>query len=286
MKEVKNIVTIGGGTGSSAVLSGIRNIPGISITAVVSMADDGGSTGILRRELGVMPPGDTRKCLVALSEEGDDIKNMVNYRFSEGNLKGHNLGNMMLAALEKVTGDFGKSIEIISQILKVKGTVLPVTLDKAELVALLKDGQKIEGEIRIVDLNLKISDVDKIYYKNKVSLNPAAAKTIVKADYVIICPGAFHTSIAPNFIVEGFKEAFMKSKAKIIAIEDLDNTETNVYIKRLEEYLGKAAENVIRKDPALLSKEKVIKNPADLIKRSSIRHDSEKLAEIIAKIIK
>src|SRR3990167_4467363 len=129
---VKNIVTVGGGTGSFTVLSGLKNIPDISITALVSMADDGGSTGVLRDELGVLPPGDVRQCLVALSNHSEIVRKLINYRFNDGVLAGHSFGNIFLAALEKVTGDFAKGVEIISDILNVKCKVIPITKDIAE----------------------------------------------------------------------------------------------------------------------------------------------------------
>src|ERR1035437_4314637 len=124
---MKNIVTVGGGTGSYTVLSGLKNLPDVSLTAIVSMAYDGGSTGVLMDELGVLPPGDVRQCLVALSEHSDIVRKLMNYRFSEGTLKGHSFGNIFLAALEKVTGDFVKGVEIASEILKVNGNVIPTT---------------------------------------------------------------------------------------------------------------------------------------------------------------
>src|SRR3989344_5964762 len=118
---MKNIVTIGGGTGSYTVLMGLKELKDISLFALVSMADNGGSTGVLRDELGVLPPGDVRQCLVALSEHSDIVRKLMNYRFSEGSLTGHSFGNILLAALEKVTGDFARGVEVASEILKVKG---------------------------------------------------------------------------------------------------------------------------------------------------------------------
>ena len=146
---MKNIVTIGGGTGSFTILSGLKNLPDVSLVALVSMADDGGSTGVLRDELGVLPPGDVRQCLVALSEHSDIVRKLINYRFEEGTLRGHSFGNIFLAALEKVTGDFVKGVEVASEILKVKGRVIPVTSNKATLSILLKNEEMIEGENKI-----------------------------------------------------------------------------------------------------------------------------------------
>ncbi|MBP6949192.1 MAG: YvcK family protein [Candidatus Pacebacteria bacterium] len=143
---MKSVVTIGGGTGSYTILSGLKDIPNISLTSLVSMADDGGSTGVLRDELGVLPPGDVRQCLIALSEHTDIVRSLMGYRFSEGTLTGHSFGNIFLAALEKVTGDFGSGVEIASEILKVKGKVIPITTNKAELRMIMKDDSCLKGE--------------------------------------------------------------------------------------------------------------------------------------------
>lgn len=183
---MKNIVTVGGGTGSYTILSGLKNLPGIFLTALVSMSDDGGSTGILRDELGVLPPGDVRQCLVALSEHSDIVRELMNYRFNEGTLKGHSFGNIFLAALEKVTGDFVKGVEIASEILKVNGKVIPITSDKAELTITLLNGKILDGENKIQDANTQNVGIKDIFYKNGVKLNKHARETILKADYIIL----------------------------------------------------------------------------------------------------
>src|SRR3989338_8195197 len=143
---IKNVMTVGGGTGSYTVLSGLKDLPNVSLSALVSMADDGGSTGVLRDELGVLPPGDVRQCLVALSEHTNIVRKLMNYRFENGGLAGHSFGNIFLVALEKVTGNFVKGIEIASEILKVRGIVIPVTNQKAKLSILLSSGVLGEGE--------------------------------------------------------------------------------------------------------------------------------------------
>ncbi|MEX2029128.1 MAG: gluconeogenesis factor YvcK family protein, partial [Candidatus Paceibacterota bacterium] len=188
---MKQIVTVGGGTGSYTVLSGLKNFSDVSLTALVSMADDGGSTGVLRAELGVLPPGDVRQCLIALSEENEVVCKLMNYRFSEGTLSGHSFGNIFLAALEKVTGSFVEGIQVASGILKVKGTVVPITIDKAELSVVLKDGSIVEGQVKITDTNLQDLGLQKIFYKQKVLLSEAAKTAILKADYIIIGPGNY-----------------------------------------------------------------------------------------------
>jgi len=249
---MKNIVTVGGGTGSYTILSGLKNIPDVSLNALVSMADDGGSTGVLRDELGVLPPGDVRQCLVALSEHSDIVRELINYRFNEGSLKGHNFGNIFLAALEKVTGDFVRGVEIASEILKVKGKVIPVTNNKADLAILLSNKTLIEGENEINHSNLQNIGIEKIFYKNNVKLNTNAEEAILKADYIILGPGNYYCSILPNIIVDGFKEAIVKSKAKIIFPINLTNKlghttswKVSSYVNDLEKYLGKSIDIIL-----------------------------------------
>ncbi|OGI66511.1 hypothetical protein A3H53_02735 [Candidatus Nomurabacteria bacterium RIFCSPLOWO2_02_FULL_40_10] len=323
---MKNIVTIGGGTGSYTVLSGLKNIPGISISALVSMADDGGSGGALRNELGVLPPGDVRLCLVALSEHSNVMRELMNYRFKEGTLVGHNFGNIFLAAFEKVTGDFTKGLEIASEILKIKGTVIPITKNKAELAVSLLDGKVFEGENNIQNADLQSVGIKEVFYKNKVLLNEYAKVAILKADYVILGPGNYFCSIVPNLIVKGFKETILESKAKIILPINLTNKsghttnwKASTYLKDVEKYLEKPVDFIlVNKDT--LSKEQIEcykieegegvlveddfndsrvirthllshiifeKPKEDVIPSTKgfIRHDSEKLAECIEKII-
>lgn len=249
---MKNIVTVGGGTGSYTVLSGLKNLENISITALVSMADDGGSTGVLRDELGVLPPGDVRQCLVALSEHSDVVRELMNYRFENGGLSGHSFGNIFLAALEKVTGDFVKGVEIASEILKVKGNVIPVTKNKAQLSILLSDGTLIEGENKINLSDLQAISIEKIFYKNNVKLNENARRAIKKADYIILGPGNYYCSIIPNLIVNGFKEVIGKSKARTILPINLTNKQGHTknwkasdYVKDIELYLGKSVDIIL-----------------------------------------
>ena len=321
---MKHIVTIGGGTGSYTVLSGLKNIPDVSLTALVSMADDGGSNKIMRDELGVLPPSDVRLCLVALSEHSDVVRKLMLYRFSEGTLAGHTFGNIFLAALQKITGDFGQGVEIASEILKVKGAVVPITKDKADLSLMLSDGSIILGEHHIDETNLENLSIDKFFYKDAVNLNENARQAILNADYIVIGPGDLYTSLIPNFIVNGFKDALQKSKAKIILPINLTNKQGHTmrwrasdYVFNIEKYSGKMADFILINNE-MPSKEqveqykseergevlieddlkdkRVIRAPllshliftnskADTMKRSFIRHDSEKLAECIKKII-
>lgn len=250
---MKKIVTIGGGTGSYVVLSGLKHLPDVSLTALVSMADDGGSTGMLRDELGVLPTGDVRHCLVALSEHTDIVRKLMNYRFSEGKLSGHNFGNIFLAALEKVTGNFAEGVKIASEILKVKGVVIPITKDKAKLSILFINGTLIEGETKIDRGNLQnLGDIQKIFYKDKVELNENAKHAIEEADHIILGPGDYYTSIIPNLVVHGFKQAIAKSRAKLILPINLTNKRGHTmhykvsdYVKMIELYLGKPVDFIL-----------------------------------------
>lgn len=323
---MKNIVTIGGGTGSYTVLSGLKHLPDVSLAALVSMSDDGGSTGVLRDELGVLPAGDVRQCLVALSEHSDIVRKLMNYRFSEGTLKGHSFGNIFLAALEKATGDFIKGVEIASEILKVKGSVIPITKDKAELFIMLSDGKILEGENKIQDANTQDVGIKDIFYKNNVELNKNAEEAILKADYIILGPGNYYCSVVPNLIVKGFKETILKSKAKIILPINLTNKlghtthwKVSNYVNDVEKNIGKLVDYILvnNEDPSLeqleyyklqegagvlveddfkdnrviraslLSRIVFERSPADVIPSTKgfIRHDPEKLANCIHKII-
>lgn len=323
---MKNIVTVGGGTGSYTVLSGLKNIPDVSLTALVSMSDDGGSTGVLRDELGVLPPGDVRQCLVALSEHSEVMRKLINYRFSEGTLKGHSFGNILLVALEKVTGDFVQGVEIASEIMKVKGKVIPTTKNKAELYIKLLNGKILEGENKIAEANMQDIGIQDIFYKNKVELNESAKEAILKADFIILGPGNYYCSIVPNFIVHGFKEAMSESKAKVILPINLTNKlghttnwKVSNYVNSVEKYIGRLVDYVLvnNEEPskeqieryklesgdgvivlddfkdsrvvreALLSRVIPLAVVGDFSPntRGFIRHDSEKLANCIKKII-
>jgi uncharacterized cofD-like protein len=249
---MKNIVMIGGGTGSYTVLSGLKNLPNVSISALVSMADDGGSTGVLMDELGVLPPGDIRQCLVALSEHSDAVRNLMNYRFSEGTLRGHSFGNIFLAALEKVTGNFIQGVEVASEILKVKGVVIPITSNKAELSIMLSNGKIIKGENKINHFNLQDFGIKKIFYKNNVQLNENAQKAILEADYIILGPGNYYCSIVPNLIVNGFQEVIRRTRARIILPINLTNKQGHTmfwkvsdYVRVMEKFLGKSVNFIL-----------------------------------------
>lgn len=245
MKIMKNIVTIGGGTGSFTLLSGLKKYP-VNISAIVSMADDGGSTGRLRDELGVLPPGDIRQCLVALSNSSDTLRELMNYRFENGGLEGHNFGNILLSALEKIKGNFSLGVKEAINILGVKGRVIPVSEDKMNLSIKLKDNQLLKGENQL-DHNKDIRKygIKNVYLSPKAKANKEAVEAIKKADAIVIGPGDHYGSIIPNLLVEGIGEAIKKSKAKVIYNCNLTNKKGQTenftldkYVTEINNYIG------------------------------------------------
>jgi len=242
----KNIVTIGGGTGSFTLLSGLKNYP-VNISAIVSMADDGGSTGILRDELGVLPPGDVRQCLVALSDSSDTLRELMNYRFEKGGLKGHNFGNLFLSALEKINGSFAKGIEEAVKILNVKGEVIPVSERDMHLYIRLKNGNILVGE-KELDHNedIRRNGIKEVFLKPSVSASKKAIERIKKSDLIVIGPGDLFGSLLPNFLIKDLSQAIRNAKAKVIFNCGLtnkkgqtENFDLHDYVLCLEKYLGR-----------------------------------------------
>ena len=208
------IVTIGGGTGHFTVLSGLKTHP-VDLTAVVSMADSGGSTGVLRDELGVLPPGDVRQCLVALSDASETMRALFTHRFDTGTLKGHTLGNIVLSGLEQITGSMEHAIEHVGSILKIHGRVLPVSLDPMHLFMKLKNGRVLEGE-HAIDAYQHITrfGVAEVGLRSRASLNPRVRAALKAADLIVIGPGDLYTSLVPPLLVSGMARALATSPAK------------------------------------------------------------------------
>jgi len=212
---MKKIVVIGGGTGLSTLLRGLKKYP-VDLTAIVAVTDEGGSSGRLRKELKIIPPGDIRNCLVALSEEESLMSRLFQYRFEKGvrgPLKGHSFGNLFLAALGEISGGFGKGIVEASKVLFIKGDVVPVTLSNIRLKARLLDGRIIWGEHRISSLKPgeKITNLSLV--GRNIRANPMAIEAIKNSDCVIIGPGSLYTSIITNLLVPGISEALLISRA-------------------------------------------------------------------------
>ena len=210
------LVVLGGGTGLSNLLRGLKKYSA-NITAIVTVADDGGSSGRLRREYGVLPPGDIRNCLAALADEEQLLTELFQYRFTTGEgLSGHSFGNLFITAMNDITGDLNQAITASSKVLAVRGRVLPATLDNVALWAELEDGRRIEGESNIPEANGRIAQIG-CTPANPVAL-PQAVADIAEADCIIIGPGSLYTSICPNLLVPGILEAIDNSQAPCIYI--------------------------------------------------------------------
>ncbi len=244
--KMKRVVTIGGGTGSFTLLSGLKKYP-VEISAIVSMADDGGSTGVLRDELGVLPPGDVRQCLVALSESSEKMRSLMNYRFETGGLSGHSFGNLLLSALEKTSGSFARGVEEAMQILKVRGEVIPVTDEDAKLELELADGKILQGENEINHHKaFQKVGVKELRFSGKVKAYDKAISRVKQADIIVIGPGNLYCSLLPNFMLKDFALAIKKSRAKVVYVSNLTNKKGHTigfdvddYVSTIEKYIGK-----------------------------------------------
>ncbi len=263
---MKKIVTIGGGTGSFTLLSGLKKYP-VKISAIVSMVDDGGSTGRLRDELGVLPPGDVRQCLVALSDESEKMRDLFNYRFESGDLKGHNFGNLFLSAMEKISGGFSDGVKEASKMFDIKGKVIPVTDNDVNLFIDLKNGKKINGENEINhNYQIEKAGIKKIYLNPPAKANKAAIKAIKEADLIVIGPGNYYCSIVPNFLVKGVSKAIKESKAKVVYNCNLVNKkghnekfDLDDYVDSVNGFIGKNRIDYVTFNSKIPSKELIKK---------------------------
>ncbi len=211
------IVVIGGGTGSFTLLQGLKNYTN-TITALVNMADDGGSTGKLRDELGVLPPGDVRQCLVALSAS-PKVRDLFNYRFEGGSMDGHAFGNLFLTALEKMTGNFAEAVELASEVLKISGRVEPITLSNVTLCAEGVNGKPVKGQYTIA--HAEVANRPKVWLEPEPEANPVAIEAIMGADMVVVAPGNLYGSLAPALVIKGIQQALHKTRATCVYVANL-----------------------------------------------------------------
>ena len=321
-REERKVVTIGGGTGQFALLSGLRDLEGIEITAVVSMADSGGSTGRLRDELGILPPGDVLKCILALSPYRNMARTIFLKRFtSDLRLKGHNAGNLLLTVLSDYAGSFPAGIQALVEILDVRGRILPVTIDKTTLVAELSNGERIYGQaaINVPDgtQRERIKDIFLVpHHADSVSVYPPVIEALSSAEYILIGPGDLFTSIVPNLIVPGVREALEETRARIFYVVNImtkfgetDNFTGQDFVAKVEECIGRQVDGIIynsrKPDERILDQYKAEKAEfvevqesapcwgdrniyaCDLLDTSGdlVRHDSGKLALLIEKVL-
>ena len=321
--NAKRIVTIGGGTGTFVVLSALKSLPGVSLSAVVSVADDGGSTGRLRDSYGFLPLGDARQALVALAKDGTMLRDIFTYRFSKGDIAGHNLGNLLLTALTDKLGSDGAAIRAVSEILRVRGYVVPVSDFPATLVAELAGGERIVGQHAINARPAGGPAIVGLSVSEKISLADQAELAVDSADFIILGPGDLYTSTLANFAVPGLKEAVRQSNACLIYFVNIFSTasETSGYsaskhVAEIEAYAGRKPDHIIMHTghiPADILEYYEKKNAfpviddlgddprvvrgtfadvvplhkieGDAIERSLIRHDPKKIAEVIQSLL-
>ena len=298
----KKVVVLGGGTGMSSLLKGLKEFP-IDITAVVSVCDDGRSTGRLREEFHVPAMGDIRQVLVSLSETEPLVEKLLNYRFkTTSDLNGHPVGNLLLTALSNMTGNMSSGVEALGRVLNLKGHILPLTEDEVTLVAKMKDGKVIEGEHNITGYNGKIREV---YYKEEPVLNDLVEDAIREADLVILSMGSIFTSIIPNLLCKRVIKVLEETKIPIMYTCNMmtqpgetDDLKVSDHVAIINKYLGKRKVDVVianngkikedirkkyetleQKDPVILDVEnlenvEVISNDYVKIENEYLRHDA------------
>lgn len=303
----KKVLVLGGGTGLSNLLKGLKQFP-IDITAVVSVSDDGKSTGKLRKEFDIPAVGDIRRVLLSLSETEPLFEKLWNYRFQKSSaLEGHTVGNLLLTAMIDINGNISSGMESLGKVLNLKGTVLPFTEDNVTLVAKMDDENIVEGEEKITKYNGKIKD---IFYKENPNVNPSVIEAIKEADLIILSMGSLYTSILPNLIGDKIKEVISKSDARIMYICNMmtqpgetDKYTVGDHIEVCNKYLGKNIDVVLinngeiskeieekyltmeQKDPVKIDKENLKKFNIDCIENDYVsiddgvlRHNVDKLA--------
>lgn len=310
------IVAIGGGTGLSVLLRGLKNYP-LEITAIVTVADDGGSSGKIRSDMNIPSPGDIRNVVAALSDVEPYLEKMFQYRFDIGEIKGHPVGNLMIASMADIYGDFSTAVKIMSKILNVKGTVLPTTNDIATLNAIMKDGTIVSGESSITKYG---GQIEKIYITpNTVQPTKDVLKAINAADYIIMGPGSLYTSIIPNLVIKGIAENIVKSSSKKIYVSNVmtqhgetDNYSVSDHVKAINKHLNENIFDVVianskkitgdilehykhsKQDEVFLDFDELtkmnieVKYADDVIKiekNKIVRHNTDKVAELIYEYI-
>jgi uncharacterized cofD-like protein len=315
------IVVIGGGTGLSIILRGIKRITD-NLTAIVTVADDGGGSGKLREDLGMLPPGDIRSCILAMADEEGMMLELLKYRFTEGMLEGQNFGNLLIAALNGICGNFEDAVAKTSEILRVKGQVVPVTGSDIRLCAILENGNVVHGESKIQpEVIRQESPISKVFLTPE---NPEASRmaleAIQKADIILMGPGSLFTSIIPNLMVNGIVDEIRASMGRKILICNMMTQpgETDHYtvwdhVSKVEEYLGEniieyviannktieaealkpynedGAEQILpaESDRRMLRESGIslIENNFAEIKKGYIRHDADRIASVVYGLI-
>lgn len=314
------IVVVGGGTGLSTMLRGLKKWTQ-NLTAIVTVSDNGGNSGLLREEMNMLPPGDVRNCLVALANTEPVMEKLLQHRFKEGVLAGQNFGNLFLAALSEISGSFEEAVKVTEKVLAIEGRVIPVTLEQVNLKAYFDDGKWVVGEIQIVDYSKKTRARIENIILDPIDPKPTpdALEAIENADAIILGPGSLYTSIIPNLLVHDIPMAIKKAKTKVIYISNImtqpgETVGFSVYdhVREIEHYLGKGVIDTVIINSQEIPKDwldmyledgadmisfdlfefkddriKIIEAPIMKIneEKKVVRHDSEKLAKIIMDLI-
>jgi uncharacterized cofD-like protein len=310
----KRVATIGGGTGHYSLLSGLRSLP-VELSAIVTMMDSGGSSGRLRDEYGILPPGDFTRCLIALSSHPEAMKELFGHRFVGGSLAGHTVRNVLFTALTQISGDLDHTIERLHEVFAVEGRVLPVTLDRVELVMQLENEQVYRGEASIDGLiDMLEAPVLSVRLDPLAVGYPAALEALAAADLIVIGPGDLYTSLVPNLLVEGVRDAITGSPAKVVYVCNLMTKRNETpgfgvadFVSVIESYLGGPRLDLVLYNnhwpedqtglyasvgsapvlPGLLSRQvrAGLAVGRDLLHEGRfIRHDAEKLARAIGEL--
>lgn len=314
------VVVIGGGTGVSILLRGLKKFTS-NITAIITVADDGGGSGVLREDLGMLPPGDIRSCILALANTEPSMERLLQYRFDEGKLKGQNIGNLFIAAMNEIYGSFELAVKETCNVLAVTGKVLPMTLENVKLCAVLENGQVVQGESNIPKAVQKIkSKIDYVYMEPKMSYPlEETVESIEEADVIVLGPGSLYTSVIPNLLVNNIVDEIYESKGVKIYIPNVMTQpgETDEYsvLDHVEAILKHSREDlldyiIINKEtipdetlekysedgakPVLINEEEeeilksksinLLKSNLIDIKKNYIRHDNIKLSKIIVEL--
>lgn len=284
----RKIVVLGGGTGSSTLLRGLKEFP-VDLTAIVSVCDDGRSTGVLREEFSIPAVGDIRRVLVALAETEPLVKELFNYRFhTTSDLDGHTVGNLLLTASSGITGNLSDGIEALSKVFNLKGKVVPLTEDNVVLMGEMADGSIIEGEHNITQNNQPIK---RVFYKEKPVPTKEALHAIEEADLILLSMGSLFTSIIPNLICEEIRDAIDNSKGKIMYACNMvtqpgesEDFKVSDHIKLLNRYLGKRKIDVVIANDGQID-EDMAKRYESLEQKDPVELDREETGHLVEKII-
>ena len=282
---MKNVVVFGGGTGLSHLLSGLKLFP-VNVTAIISVADNGKSTGTLKRELNIPAVGDIGKVMLTMSNADKDLIDLISYRFNNPSLLNHPIRNMMLAALIEQKGNLTDAIDFMCKLLKINGRILPITEDKIELIGIMEDNSKIIGESNITKSSKRIKDIK---YDTKFNVNIEVIKSIKDADLIIFSPGSLYTSILPHIVIPEIKDAINMSKAKKMYVANLftqpgetDDFKVSDHIKIIKKYINNI-DAVIANDKKipLKTRQKYLREE----EKDQVKIDKKEIEKLNTKII-